>query len=123
MPSREEHSPVPDFSGYKRPNSGVPEGDYSRRAFTYALTAGKIRFKLLFNEFPWFCYLGSADLICLFLYFLFFWAMSYLLCIYSFYLTFAKETADVFLALFMYLPCEPQNAPLFLRRNIKSECR
>jgi hypothetical protein len=37
--SREEHTAVPDFSGYRRPNSGVPEGDYSRRAFTYALTA------------------------------------------------------------------------------------
>ena len=38
-PSREEHTAVPDFSSYKRPNSGVPEGDYSRRVFTYALTA------------------------------------------------------------------------------------
>eukprot|EP00048_Salpingoeca_helianthica_P014667 m.222881 g.222881 ORF g.222881 m.222881 type:complete len:213 (+) comp16127_c0_seq1:45-683(+) len=39
VPSREEHTAVPDFSAYKRASSGTPEGDYSRRAFTYAMTA------------------------------------------------------------------------------------
>jgi hypothetical protein len=39
IPSRNEHTAVPDFGAYKRPNSGAVEGDYSRRAFTYALTA------------------------------------------------------------------------------------
>lgn len=34
------HIEVPDFSHYRRQNSGVPEGDFSRRAFTYVLTGG-----------------------------------------------------------------------------------
>ncbi len=38
IPVRAAHVQVPDFSNYRRPNSGVEEGDYARRAFTYVLT-------------------------------------------------------------------------------------
>ncbi len=40
MAQRLAHVQVPDFSAYRRQNSGVEEGDFSRRAFTYVLTGG-----------------------------------------------------------------------------------